>query len=330
MRRNTLRAVLALLVLVLLLGSWITIQWLRRPAVEPYADLALSQAFPVPGKLSIRHAGVSTLVFDDGETAWMTDAFLSRPSLRSVVLGKIQPDTATIERELKRLYVNRLAAVIPLHTHYDHALDSALVAERTGALLVGSASAMQLGITQGLPADRMKQVRSGDTLQLGKFKLTFIASHHSPTPLDDGRTLETIDAPLTLPARASAWRAGEVWSLLVEHASGQRVLVQASAGFAPDALAGKRADAVLLGVGTLGKKDTAYVESYWREVVLATGAKRVIPIHWDNFSLPLDQPLQPMPLLLDDFEHTMNELRRMGARDGVEIRMAPPLLPFRP
>ncbi|MEN9543207.1 MAG: hypothetical protein RLZZ598_40 [Pseudomonadota bacterium] len=330
MKKLALRAAWALLMLVLLLGGWITAQWLRRPALEPYADLTLSQAFPVPGKFTIRHAGVSTLVFDDGETAWMTDAFLSRPTLRSVALGRIEPDAATIERELERLYVNRLAAVVPLHTHYDHALDSALVAARTGALLVGSGSAMQLGIAQGLPADRMRQVKSGDLLQFGKFKLRFIASHHSPTLLDDGRTLETIDAPISLPARATAWRAGEVWSLLVEHESGQRVLVQASAGFEPGALAGRHADAVLLGVGTLGKKDAAYFEAYWREVVLATGAKRVIPIHWDNFTLPLSQALQPMPRLLDDFDHTMTELSRMGARDHVDIRMAPPLLPFRP
>ena len=328
MKRLLLRAALALLALAVLLGAWAAVQWRRHPAIEPYLEQAMPQAFPIPGKLTIRHAGVSTLVFDDGETAWMTDAFLSRPPLKAM-LGRIAPDPAIVERELARLYIKQLAAVIPLHTHYDHALDSALVAERTGALLVGSASAMQLGRGHGLPADRLREVKSGDTLQLGKFKLTFIASRHSPTWLDDGHTLETIDAPLTLPARATAWRAGTIWSLLVEHGE-QRILVQASAGFEPGALAGRNAQTVLLGVGTLGKKDPAYREDYWREVVQAVGAKRVIPIHWDNFWLPLDQPPQAMPLLLDDLDVTMADLIRLGNRDGVQVRMAPPLLPFRP
>lgn len=34
-------------------------------------------------------------------------------------------------------HVSRLTAVIPVHTHIDHAMDSALVADRTGAQLVG-------------------------------------------------------------------------------------------------------------------------------------------------------------------------------------------------
>ena len=37
---------------------------------------------------------------------------------------------------LNRAGVRQLAAVLPVHTHYDHALDSAVVAERTGATLV--------------------------------------------------------------------------------------------------------------------------------------------------------------------------------------------------
>lgn len=323
-----LRAALALGTVALLLAGWAAIQWQRVPAVEPWLEQAMPQAFPIPGKLTIRHAGVSTLVFDDGETAWMTDAFLTRPPLKAMI-APIASDPALVERELARLYVKQLAAVVPLHTHFDHALDSALVAERTGALLVGSESAMQLGRGHGLPADRLREVKSGDALQLGKFKLTFIASRHSPTPWTDGYTLETIDAPLKPPALANAWRTGTVWSLLVEHGE-QRILVQASAGFEPGALAGRQAQTVLLGVGTLGKKDTAYREAYWREVVQTVGAKRVVPIHWDNFWLPLDQPLQAMPLLLDDLDATMADLRRLAQRDGVEIRFAPPLLPFRP
>ena len=178
-----LRATLALGMLALLLAGWVAIQWKRVPAVEPYLEQAMPQAFPVPGKLTIRHAGVSTLVFDDGETVWMTDAFLSRPPLKAM-FGKIAPDAALVERQLARLYVKQLAAVVPLHTHYDHALDSALVAERTGALLVGSESAMQLGRGHGLPAERLREVKSGDTLQLGKFKLTLHRLAPQPDALD--------------------------------------------------------------------------------------------------------------------------------------------------
>ena len=38
--------------------------------------------------------------------------------------------------------------------------------------------------------------------------------------------------------------------------------------------------------------------TYLREVVDATGAKRVIPMHWDDFTRGLDQPLLPFPLVV--------------------------------
>jgi L-ascorbate metabolism protein UlaG (beta-lactamase superfamily) len=51
--------------------------------------------------------------------------------------------------------VCQLEAVIALHTHYDHAMDSAVVVDLTGARLVGSESAANIGRGHGLPADRM-------------------------------------------------------------------------------------------------------------------------------------------------------------------------------
>jgi len=319
-------AVLALLVLG---AIFVTVQWQRRPALQPYSSLTLPEA-PAASPVRVRFAGVATLMFDDGETAWMTDGFFSRPGLSQVAFGKIGPDDAVIERELKRLGVTRLAAIVPVHSHYDHAMDAPRVAQRSGALLVGSGTTLHIGRGLGLPEDRMREVKPGDMLQLGKFKLHFIAGRHSPTPFTDGLTPDLLDAPLVPPARATAWREGQTWSLLVEHESGMRVLVQGSAGFIPGALAGKRADTVFLGVGTLGKKSPAYRETYWNEVVKAVGAKRVIPIHWDAFWIPLDEPLVSMPLLADDFDVSMADLTRLGQRDRVEVRMPPVFTPFAP
>ena len=135
---------------------------------------------------------------------------------------------------------------------------------------------------------------------------------------------------LVPPARASTWREGTVWSLLVEHASGASFLVQGSAGVVPEALKDRHADTVFLGVGTLGRKSEAYRAQYWDEVVRRVGARRVIPIHWDDFFKPLDEPLQPMSVLADDFEASMTDLARYAKRDGVELRMAPTFTAFAP
>ena len=326
------RAVGLLALLIMSAALFLVVQAHRRPAVAPFEALLLPEAPPVPGETRVRFAGVSSLVFDDGETVWRTDGFFSRPSLADL-FGRIAPDEARIGSGLKALGITRLAAVIPLHSHFDHAMESPVVARLTGALLVGSASTLNIGRGHGMAEAAMREVKPGDSLQLGKFKLTFLKGRHSPTPWSDGIRREDIEAPLKPPAPASAWREGEVWSLLVEH-GGRRILVQASAGFVPGALKGVPADTVLLGVGTLGKKDAAYLDAYWAEVVQASGARRVIPIHWDDFWLPLPAEnvgvLPALPYLIDDFGRTMSELQTRATREGRELRLPPLRKSFNP
>jgi len=333
-RSRARRLALAILAALLLLALGLVVQSQRRPDLAPYQDLTLPAAAPAKpgaGELRLRFAGVSTLLFDDGETAWMSDGFFSRPGLPAMLATRIAPDPARIEAGLRALGVRRLAAVIPLHSHYDHALDAPEVARRSGALLMGSASTLQIGRGAGLAATQTRELKPGDTLRLGRFTLTFFASRHSPTAWSDGHGDEEIAAPLTPPAHASAWREGTVFALLVEH-EGRRLWVQSSAGFVPGAFQGQRADTLLLGIGTLGKKDAAYRDAYWRELARTLDARRVIPIHWDDFWQPLEaqRPLQAMPYLFDDTGLSLAELHERARAEGRELRLPPLFLPFDP
>ena len=121
------------------------------------------------------------------------------------------------------------------------------------------------------------------------------------------------------PVRASDYLEGGTFSILVER-SGRGMLVQSSAGYVEGALSGRKADVVYLGVGLLGSKDEAYRDAYWRETVTAVGARRVIPVHWDDFSRGLDQPLVPLPYLLDDLDKSMQFILPRAAREQVDVR----------
>jgi L-ascorbate metabolism protein UlaG (beta-lactamase superfamily) len=324
------RAALVLALLLSALLAWVLVQAQRHPDL-PAEPAAWMPAAPAGSAgLRVRFVGVATLLFDDGETAWMSDGFFSRPGKLAMAFSRLEPDRAEIDKALRKLGVSRLAAVVPLHSHYDHAMDAPVVAERTGAQLVGSSSTLMVGRGLGLPARQMREVKDGDVVQLGRFRLTFLESRHSPTlwTAADAPS-EHITEPVLPPAHASAYKEGAVWSLLVEH-DGRSLLVQGSAGYLPGLLQGRRADTVLLGVGTLGRKSPQYIDAYWRETVGLPGARRVIPIHWDDFWRPLDAPLQAMPLLVDDFAATWAALRERGARDGVEVKLPPLWLPIDP
>jgi len=284
-----------------------------RPDIGQYAH-----RFDVPpatGPLGVTFLGVASLLLDDGETAVMTDGFFSRPSLAKVATRKVAPDLARIDAVLSRAGVERLAAVLPVHTHYDHAMDSAVVADRTGADLVGGESTAYVGRGHGLRAERIRVATPGEPMTYGAFTLTLVESHHCPPDRYPGEITE----PVVPPVKAGAYKCGEAWSILVEHASGASALLQGSAGYVAGSLAGRRADVAYLGVGQLGVQSEEYIRTYWAETVEAVGARRVVLTHWDDFFRPLDRELRALPYLGDDLDVTMRVLDELAARSGVSI-----------
>jgi L-ascorbate metabolism protein UlaG (beta-lactamase superfamily) len=287
-------------------------------------DLARhSHRFSVPvagpdAPLTVTWLGVSTLLIDDGTSAVMTDGFFSRPGLGRVGVGKVSPSPARVDGCLARVGVTRLAAVVPVHTHFDHALDSALVADRTGAQLVGGESAANVGRGHGLAAERLVIADSGTPIRLGAFDVTLVKSRHSPPDRFPG----TIDQPVVPPVRAAAYRCGEAWSALVHHrSSGRRLLIQGSAGFVKGSLTGRHAEVVYLGVGQLGVQPESYLVDYWTETVRTVGACRVVLVHWDDFFRPLSKPLRALPYVADDLDVSLRVLSRLAEQDGVALDM---------
>ncbi|MEU4162025.1 MBL fold metallo-hydrolase [Actinoplanes sp. NPDC026670] len=291
---------------------------LGRPDLGIHAGL-----FDVPAAaegLGVTFFGVAGLLFADGTDAVMTDGFFSRPSLARVGLGRIAPDEKRIAGGLERLGIRPrtgLRAVVAVHTHFDHVMDSPTVALRTGADLVGGESAANVGRGAGLPEDRIHVVVPGEQRRYGAFTLTFVESGHCPPDRYPG----VISAPVTPPVRASAYRCGEAWSILVGHRGGRTALVQGSAGFVPGALDGRSAEVVFLGVGGMGACGEAYIREYWRHTVRAVGARQVVLIHWDDFFRPLDRPLRALPYAGDDLDLSLRVLGDLAGQDRVGLHL---------
>jgi len=289
-----------------------------RPDIDRYADRFDVPAAKDDAPLSVTWLGVTTLLLDDGSSALMTDGYFSRPSLPRVALRKVSPSPARVYGCLARAKVSRLEAVIPVHTHIDHALDSALVADATGARLVGGQSAANIGRGYGLPDDRLIVADRGDPISLGAFDVTLIESRHSPPDRFPG----VITAPVRPPVKVSAYRCGEAWSALIHHRpSGRRLLIQGSAGFVQGALAGQQAEVVYLGVGQLGVLPRSYLLDYWTQTVRAVGARRVVLIHWDDFFRPLSKPLRALPYATDDLDASMRILGELAAEDDIALHL---------
>jgi L-ascorbate metabolism protein UlaG (beta-lactamase superfamily) len=312
MRRLLAVAVVA----VLAAGGYLGWRLRDRPSLAAWPVLSPHAA---PGAaVTVQFLGVSTLVISDGTTTLVTDGFFTRPGLLRTLAGTIAPDEVAIDWALARAGLEHAAAVFTVHSHYDHAMDAPLVAARTGAVLVGSSSTAEIARGLAFPGDRMRVIVPGVPMQFGAFEVTCLASQHFP----HGMAMGEITEPLVPPARAMAYREGGSFSILVRHPLGT-LLVHGSAGWRDGALANQHADVALIGLAGLGTKDAAYTEEYLTQVVDAVGARLVIPIHWDDFSRPLTEPLVPMPRLLDDLSLTLSRVGPHLDRRGVKLALLP-------
>jgi len=68
-------------------------------------------------------------------------------------------------------------------------------------------------------------------------------------------------------------------------------MIVGSAGFIPGQLSEYDVDLLFLGIGGLGSQTAQYRQQYWRHTVETVTPERLIFIHWDSLTAPLDGPL---------------------------------------
>ena len=303
----------SLLLLLFAVISYVTWQWQDRPEVTQLDWPVASSTSESAERVTVTWLGITTLLFDDGETQILVDGTFSRPGLLDFVSQRrIYSDAASINAALAEFRINRLAAIIPVHSHFDHAMDLGFVANRTRAVVLGSESTANIARGADVPVSQYQILADGETRQFGQFQVKLIESRHAPIGADDGPPFPgTIDEPLVQPARIRHWREGGAWSVLIDHPKGT-ALVQGSGGFLKGALADEAADVVMLGVAGLASLGPRYVGEYWRETVVATGATRVFPVHYEDFTQPFGEVLL-FPDIVDDVPKTAKWLDELAA-----------------
>jgi L-ascorbate metabolism protein UlaG (beta-lactamase superfamily) len=288
---GTLIGVVILVVLALLVAT---------ADVHRFDAIVVKPGMPGPGAVTLTWLGNTNVLVTDGTTAILTDGWFTRPSTLRILFGRIEPDAEAIEGALKRAGITHLAAVVTVHSHFDHAMDAPIVARRTGAVLLGSASTANIGRGTGLPEEQIQVATPGRGYEFGAFRVTMIESRHFvfPNAVANVATTKEIRKPLVPPARATEYAEGGSYSVLIQHPRGS-LLVQGSAGFLPRSLAGIDVDAIVLGVGGIAGQTPAYQRDYWTHVVDVVQPEAIYPVHWDSFTADLADTATPPNLFWD-------------------------------
>lgn len=299
--------------------------WSDRPQLDEIEWQPYPEYESRPDAVTVTWLGVTTLLFDDGNTQVLVDGFFSRPSVADIVFSaNVRSNVAKINFVLDEYQMRRLAAIIPVHSHFDHAMDIGAIANRSSASIIGSETTANIARGAGVPEDQIVIVESGSDYSFGEFTVRIIDSNHAP--LGWGASVPyagTIDTPLDLPAPVSAWREGKSYSIVITHPQGTTV-VQGSAGFRPGALDDVVADVVMLGAFGLENFGRDYAEQYWLSMVTSTGAKRVIPIHFDDYTRPFGD-IGLNPRILDNFVDSAKWLDEIRATWDNDARLHLPV-----
>ncbi|MCB9506380.1 MAG: MBL fold metallo-hydrolase [Myxococcales bacterium] len=270
---------------------------LSQPPVESYSPAAPDVT---PSLTWLGTAGFTLRA--PGRTV-VLDPYVTRHPMLHTLTQPLVPDEG-----LSRRWVPFADDVFVGHAHFDHVLDAPSICLRTGARMLGSASVCRVGRAAGVPAAQLVEVRGGDRVECGvDVSVTALRSAH-------GRVYGVVPLPgevaddLRWPARYGDLRCGEVFNWHVEVRGARRLSIVHidSAEFFADELRGVSADVVCL--CAVGRN---FRRRYVEEVVELTGARWVIPCHWDWLFDPVDAAPRELPGV--DLRGFLREIAATGA-----------------
>jgi L-ascorbate metabolism protein UlaG (beta-lactamase superfamily) len=191
-------------------------------------------------------------------------------------------DTLFSDTELIDAEIPRADYILVQHSHPDHVMDVPYLAHKTGAVVIGHESTINIMRAYGVPDGQLITVRGGEDYDFGDVSIRVIPSLHSP--LGDKRYYQSasVEGGVTRPLRINQLVEGGSLMYLVRIA-GHEVMTMGSMNFVEREIEGIRPDIALVGAAPSHLEITRYTP----RLLEATGFPAVVmPTHADNFQAP--------------------------------------------
>ncbi len=177
--------------------------------------------------------------------------------------------------------------ILVQHAHPDHVMDVPYIANRTGAVVIGHETTINIMRAYAVPDSQLITVRGGEDYDFGNVSIRVIPSLHSP--LNDKRYYQSavVEAGTTRPLRISQLVEGGSLMYLVRIA-GHEVMTMGSMNYIEREVEGLRPDIALVGAAPSHLE----IYRYTPRLMEAIGFPPVvIPTHADNFRVPYGSEL---------------------------------------
>ncbi|MFC5674241.1 MBL fold metallo-hydrolase, partial [Streptomyces incanus] len=252
------------------------------------------------GSASWRWLGTAGWRIDVGDRTVLFDPYLTRfPT--GLFDGAFDPGTRLRTRpEVVAAHIGRPELVLVSHSHWDHLGDVPHIARTTGAHVVGTETTYHLLVALGVDAGQISVVKGGEVLDFGGITVEVVPSLHSRNKKCAYFAPGTLNAPpATTPSSIADLPEGDTLAFQVTAGdSGPSAFLMGASDFSERAVRGLRPDLAMIAVPA-GTATHRYVPRLLRAL---DHPGVVVPVHWDNFEVPLSgSPVRDPSMDLEAF-----------------------------
>ena len=253
-----------------------------------------------PGSAAFRWLGTAGWRIDVGDRTVLFDPYLTRFTT-GLFDGAFDPRTPLQSRPAAvDAHIGRPELVLVSHSHWDHLADVPHIAKATGAHVVGTETTYHLLVALGVDAGQISVVKGGEVLDFDGITVEVVPSLHSRNKKCAYFAPGTLNArPATVPSTISDLPEGDTLAFQVTAGdSGTSAFLMGASDFSERAVRGLRPDLAMIAVPA-GTATHRYVSRLLR--ALDTPGV-VVPVHWDNFEVPLSgSPVRDPAMDLEAF-----------------------------
>lgn len=191
-------------------------------------------------------------------------------------------DTLFSDTDVIDAQIDRADFILVHHAHPDHVMDVPYIAHKTGAVVIGHETTINIMRAYGVPDSQLITVRGGEDYDFGDVSIRVIPSLHSP--LNDKRYYQSdvVEEGATRPLRINQLVEGGSLMFLVRIA-GHQVITMGSMNFIEREIEGLRPDIALVGAAPSHLE----IHEYTPRLLRLLGFPGVVmPTHADNFRVP--------------------------------------------
>lgn len=274
--------------------------------------------------MQVTYFGTTMLLFDDGLNQVLFDCHVTRPSIFQCLFGKLDTDVAVANQILTDFDFSRLKAIFISHSHHDHVLDAPYFAKKTSCDVYGSSSTIQVCLGQHVNKEKLHCFEPNQLYQIGDMSIQVIPSVHSKAHWYNNDLGKQITQPFTYPARKSHFKEGGSFDFIIRDKK-KTYVIRPSYNYLKDQFNNQHCDVLFLGSAGLSKADEEERKQFFAETIEKLQPQLVIPIHYDNFFVPLYGPIRQTYPLMENTGLSIHYMSYYCSQNKTHFLVIPPL-----